>query len=248
MITCANPNTLHDTDLAAAVRAIDGRLFDIMVSPEWHNRIFIAGGVLRAVVANEKIEDIDLFVCDTPSVYQLAAALTGVSWKDLCNSFTAHGIVETKHALTIRGKSGPAIQIIKHWTFSTPQAAIDSFDFSICCAAIWFGATPELPNDLRWRSVCHEDFYHDVADKRLNYRQPVRDENAAGSLLRVLKFTQRGYRISAESLAAVVGRLLARYSPTLEYTIDERHATEAVLKLFVSDETKRTQYVGTSKY
>ena len=232
--------------MGALLNAIDRTLHDVMISSEWHNRIFIAGGALRAIAAKEKIEDIDVFVCDTPSVYQLAAALTGVRWEDLCNNFAAHGIVETKHALTIRGKSGPAIQIIKHWTFPSSQAAIESFDFTICCAAVWFGA--EESGNICWQSVCDIDFYSAVSEKRLNYRRPARDENAAGSLLRVLKFTQRGYRISAENLAAVVGRLLAKYSPTLEYTIDERHATEAVLKLFVSDETKRTQYVGTSKY
>ena len=51
-------------------------------------------------------------------------------------------------------------------------------------------------------------FYADLAAKRLIYRSPLRNEDAGGSLLRVLKFYQRGYRIPLNSLGAVIARLV----------------------------------------
>jgi hypothetical protein len=49
-----------------------------------------------------------------------------------------------------------------------------------------------------WRSVASERFYPDIAG----------EEAAGGSMLRVLKFYQRGYRIPLDSLGAVITRLV----------------------------------------
>ena len=51
-------------------------------------------------------------------------------------------------------------------------------------------------------------FYEDLAAKRLRYTSPQRNEDAGGSMLRVLKFYQRGYRIPLNCLGAVVSRLV----------------------------------------
>ncbi len=46
-----------------------------------------------------------------------------------------------------------------------------------------------------------------MAAHRLYYLEPIRDEDAGGSMLRVTKYLNRGYYISPESLAAVIARL-----------------------------------------
>lgn len=55
-----------------------------------------------------------------------------------------------------------------------------------------------------------DTFYQDLAAKRLVYtsRTPLRDGEAGGSLLRVLKYYRRGYTIPITDLGLVVARLV----------------------------------------
>ena len=86
---------------------------------------------------------------------------------------------------------------------------IQSFDYTVAKAAVWCSGYSTLPGrNIEWKSICHDEFYADLAAKRLIYTSPQRNEDAGGSLLRMLKFYQRGYRIPLDSLAAVVARLV----------------------------------------
>jgi hypothetical protein len=64
------------------------------------------------------------------------------------------------------------------------------------------------PENSGWRSVSDSRFYSDLAAKRLVYTMPQRNEDAGGSMLRVLKYYQRGYRIPIDSLGSVMARLM----------------------------------------
>lgn len=162
------------------------------------NRSFLAGGYIRSRITGEKVSDIDLFSSSKEEAKALAEHA-------LCAFQAAHGppnkheIWETENAFSIKG-SHPFVQFIHRWTFEDPVSAIDSFDFTIAKAAIWY-------DGKAWLSVCHPHYYADLAAKRLLYCSPVREEEAGGSLLRVLKFYQRGYRIPLDSLAAVLARM-----------------------------------------
>jgi hypothetical protein len=96
---------------------------------------------------------------------------------------------------------------------------MESFDFTIAMAGFWWNPTGEEETYIensevktrpagRWDSICDEHFYEDLAAKRLRYTCPQRNEDAGGSMLRVLKFYQRGYRIPLDSLGAVISRLV----------------------------------------
>jgi hypothetical protein len=111
---------------------------------------------------------------------------------------TKHGTRFSDNAVTIFAK--PVIQIITRWTFSTPLEVIKSFDFTIASAAFWC-------DGQRFVAMAHDRFYSDMAAKRLHYLSPVRSEDAGGSMLRILKFYQRGYRIPLDSLGRVTARL-----------------------------------------
>ncbi len=157
------------------------------------NRIFVAGGFIRSCVSGDKINDIDLFVPDHETAERMARHIASVEGKR---------IRETGNAFTV--KTMPyATQFIHRWTFTDPVECIQSFDFTIAKAAIWFDGT-------EWKSACDDRFYADLAAKRLTYCSPVRDEEAGGSMLRVLKFYQRGFKVDMNSLGAVINRIATR--------------------------------------
>jgi hypothetical protein len=181
---------LTKEDLAWAVHRMRPPVIDILRNHP--GAVFVAGGFVRSCVAGEKINDIDLF-CDTPNrARDLAAQVAGVTRNSLHTSENAH---------TVRTRPY-ATQFISRWTFTSPEQCIESFDFTIAKAAIWWDGSA-------WVGKCDERFYADLASKRLVYTSPVREEEAGGSMLRVLKFYQRGYRIPMDSLGEVIARIAA---------------------------------------
>jgi len=179
----------------------------------WANKIFVGGGFLRSIVAGEPVNDVDVFVTDKNAALALAREINcahfGIDAFLTLNGDDARRLnrfVETDNAYTIT-HTKPSIQIIHRWTFDSAQAVSDSFDFTCCCAAFWYSWTK--PDNGHWESVCDPLFYPDVAAKRLVYRKPARNEDAGGSMLRVLKYYQKGYRIPLDSLAAVIARLVS---------------------------------------
>ena len=198
-------------------------------------KLFIAGGFVRSCITSEPINDIDVFVSSKEIAQDYAARL--------CTT-NRHRLIHTDNAITVRGYAYP-IQFIYRWVFDTVTECIASFDFTIACAAIWVQS--ESDSRLKWKSICDDDFYPDLAAKRLAYRSPVRNEDAGGSLLRVLKFYQRGYRIPLPSLSAVISRLLQGVRRVDD--LDEDDLSQVLLGLLVevdpdyakSDITKNTE-------
>jgi len=196
---------LSDYDLLLAVRKLPRILVSLM--KEYPGRIFVAGGYLRSVITSDPINDIDVF-CDTPELARACAGRVADEHKKK--------LIETHNAFTIYTRPHP-IQLIHRWTFSRPWECVQSFDFTIARAAIWWASTgtlvdyaakTETPQGT-WCSTCDERFYPDLAARRLVYCSPVRIEEAGGSLLRVLKFYQHGYRIPMDSLGTVLARITA---------------------------------------
>lgn len=187
-------NKLDRQDLAWAVRRLPKNLKDLMLKPEWRKKIYVGGGYLRALVSGEEVNDVDVFVQTKADAEKLQQRLTSTSNGD-------YYMVETDNAFTVVNKHdrGIPIQVIFRWVFEKPEDVANSFDFTICCAVIYF--------DDVWDSYTDERFYVDLASKRLIYREPVRNEDAGGSMLRVLKYYHKGYRIPLDSLGKVIARL-----------------------------------------
>lgn len=182
--------------------------------------LMVAGGYVRSCVTQEPINDVDCFCSSKEKALEIALVVARYGMPEGTN----REVKETDNAYTIVGYRYP-IQFIHRWTFTDPAACVESFDFTIAPAAFWYstevvptemkgladghGEVPieELPENT-WRSVCDTRFYADLAGKRLIYAAPQRNEDAGGSLLRVLKFYQRGYRIPLDSMGAVLGRLM----------------------------------------
>lgn len=174
-------------DLAWCVRRLPSKLREIM--KEMGPKLIMAGGFIRASVAREEVNDIDLFTTDKSTAEVVAERLSVDKPPFL-----------TDNALTVHVPHAPAIQIIHRWTFAKPEDVVPSFDFSIARAAIWY--------DGQWLSMCDPRYYIDLSARRLVYCRPDRNEDAGGSMLRVLKFYQKGYRIPLDSLGAVMGRMI----------------------------------------
>lgn len=149
--------------------------------------VFVGGGYVTNTVNGDKVNDIDVFVGSADSAVTLVEKLKG-----------EHRVVKTDNAITIL--SPMPIQVIHRWVFNDIENVAASFDFTICCAAIGF-------KDGKRVSYCCDSFYQDLAARRLSYRHPVRNEDAGGSMLRLLKYVRRGYHPPLDSVAGVIARL-----------------------------------------
>lgn len=154
--------------------------------------LFLAGGFIRAVVAEEKPSDIDIFSSSKEEAER---------WSSILASSLGKGRHSTPNAITISHPGG-AIQFITRWLFSLSSDVIKSFDFTIAQAVVFYSKDAGA-----WLGYASDEFYPDTNGKILRYTSPTREEDAAGSLLRVNKFLSRGYSISDEDLAKVVARV-----------------------------------------
>lgn len=181
---------LNKYDLQWCVRRLPNVLRKLIKKEE----ITVAGGYIRSCILNERINDIDLFIPYAKLGRELALYLVNDNEKK---------IIETDNALTIK-IAKRKIQFITRWVYEQPKDVLSSFDFTICQASFWWNHYCH-----KWQSECSDQFYPDLAAKRLIYTNPIREEPPGGSMLRILKYYQRGYRITLPSLSDVITRLFS---------------------------------------
>lgn len=190
-------------DLRAVIRALPK---DIKTLMKEHN-LFLGGGFIRETVRGERPHDIDLLGASEPTMETASALLNS-------RRGSRAKILKTKNAITIVEPPRTTVQFIHRWVFSDPIKCMESFDFTVCQAVVFWDEEEQL-----WGSVVHDRFYPDLASLRLTYTQPDRHEDAGGSMLRMRKFIHRGYHISADDMALVLARLTAQID--LEKAHDE---------------------------
>lgn len=180
---------------------------------------FVAGGFIRSCIAGEEVNDIDIFTATNDQARAISTTLVSRS--------TGLRMVETDNAFTVVGLTYP-VQFIHRWSFDNPQKCVESFDFTIARAAIWYGDEQDSSRHPILSSCCDERFYSDLAAKRLIYCAPIRNEDPGGSMLRVLKFYQRGYRISLDSLGRVMARMtmVVKGADKIDFISPENRFTE----------------------
>lgn len=209
--------SMKHTDLNFVCSRVPKDLRNLMMKD--YPMLMIGGGFIRATIAGEKPSDIDIFGPDKDTLKAAAMALA------LKRSARLH---ESDNAFTILAPPRIPVQFIYRWVFDHPAALIGTFDFTICQAALYIKECP-LENSestvRKWDSVISEDFYRDLAARRLVYTHPLRNEDAGGSLMRVRKFLTRGYNIQAQSLAGVCARLFMGVR-NLEDFSDEKRLTK----------------------
>jgi hypothetical protein len=175
--------------------------------------VFLAGGFIRSVIGNEAPSDIDLFGSDGKCVEERAKKLSKSRGAKLHQSDNAHTVVSV-------GRT--PVQFIHRWLFDDPSKLLSHFDFTIARAVIWWDAASD-----QWSSLCDGWFYKDLAAKRLKYCAPMRDDGNGATLLRVRKFLQRGYCISAHDLGSAIAGLCR------EIEFDECHDKDNIKKAII---------------
>ncbi len=177
------------------------------------NNSCVAGGFIRSCVAQEEINDIDIFAANKDIGKSMALDLS----TDDRGSRPPRRIHESANALTVKDYIITP-QIITRWTFPDVLDVVKSFDFTIACSLIFWDGE-------QWVGKCDPNFYADLAAKRLVYRCPSRNEDAGGSMLRVLKFYQRGYRIPLDSLGKVMARMAVTLDAKKLYNLEAEFST-----------------------
>jgi hypothetical protein len=158
---------------------------------EWPSLI-CAGGAARSFILDilEPPNDIDFFAPTVRYLEQVAFHLKGHPDYVKTN--------RTKNAITVHIAGSPPLQFITRWLFTDPNKLLDSFDFTICQAAIWSVPTARITYEILGRE--------DYESKTLTYRAPHRIEDPTGSLMRAIRFVRQGYYLPQQSLASLVAR------------------------------------------
>lgn len=191
---------LEDFDVRHVVERLPRDIRELLTANA--GKVYVAGGFVRATIAGEEPTDIDLFGVDKHSVARIAEELHGKR-----DGSTIH---RSDNAITLLSHNRLPVQFITRWTFADANHLVASFDFSVCQAAVWRGGSS---SNSPWFSRCSARFYVDLAARRLFYTNPHREEEAGGSMLRVLKYVKRGYTIQVDSLGRVMARMI-RGKPT----------------------------------
>lgn len=185
-------NKLTHTDLQFIVRRIPRDVRRILES----GTFFLGGGFIRETIAGNAPHDIDIF---GPTKGQLIDAAATFARAREVKEHT------TDNAITVVSPPRLPVQFITRWTFDTPQALVESFDFTVCQVVVFMDRVTKV-----WTSMASDAFYPDLAARRLVYTSPAREEEAGGSMMRVRKFLGRGYNIQATSLGAVIARVVGK--------------------------------------
>src|SRR5208337_1869740 len=183
--------SLEDDDLKRVIYALPEEVLDLM---RRHPReTVVAGGFIRAIVAGEPVNDVDVFFAEEKGVR---------SWSD---DVGLKYEVKEKHLLVAPKDDRPEIQLIWRYPYSEPVEIPDSFDYTVVKAAVWFEEGESKKKDSKFVGVCHERFYKDLARKMLVW-SCERDLERAMSIPRLMKYVKYGYSIGPESLAEVITR------------------------------------------
>lgn len=191
---------------------------------------FVAGGALTSAFTNGSINDVDIyFKTKEDFIEAVACAYDEQLW---C-------VAHSDRAITFAHRDG-VVQLMHFDFFATAEAIFDAFDYTVCMAAY------DIDKE---EFVFHEDFLKHNSQRYLKFHNGTR--YPFGSLMRVLKYQQRGYTIgksdllriglkcseveinSWEDLAAAIG---GQYGEKALVETDKEFSIDAALDLFTNSE------------
>jgi hypothetical protein len=143
---------------------------------------FIAGGALTSAFTGTSINDVDFYFKNKEAfISAVAQAYDENLW---CVS-------ATDRAVTFVDRTN-VIQLMHFDFFESAEAVFDAFDYTVVMAAY----------DIDKQDfVFHEDFFKHAAQRFLRFHSGTR--YPYGSLMRVLKYQDRGYKIGKSDLLRV---------------------------------------------
>ena len=155
--------------------------------------LYLAGGSIRSILGGEKVSDYDIFGSS------LAVLKHGE--EVIKRKLADQGVksVATQNAVTITASGVTPVQFITKWVYNFPVDLLREFDFTVAKAILYYN------KDAKWVGVADENFYSDLAGKRLVYSGT--GGTPGGSILRMVKLLRRGYGIQVDSLAKLLVRV-----------------------------------------
>jgi hypothetical protein len=189
----------HDGDVGdTALYAALERLPAVAPGGPW-----VAGGAIRRTVMGTALaSDVDFFFANAEQYTQFCDAMkVRGAWK---RSDTAHATTFVLPSTVPKSvgeneftPAGPEliVQAVKLAWYASPEAVIDSFDFTIC--QFCFDGT---------HVICGEYALWDLGRNRL---VPHRISFATATLRRLLKYTRQGFRICAGGLTKLLEDVVA---------------------------------------
>jgi hypothetical protein len=143
---------------------------------------FIAGGALTSAFTSAPINDVDFyFKSEQAFIEAVADAYDSNLW---C-------LAATDRAITFADRD-KVIQLMHFDFFESAEAVFDAFDYTVVMAAY----------DIDKEDfVFHEDFFKHAAQRFLRFHSGTR--YPYGSLMRLLKYQDRGYKIGKSDLLRI---------------------------------------------
>ena len=139
--------------------------------------VVLAGGFVRSFLDNRQPADIDLWqIGDDPLVKEEFKAIGG---RDIRQSEFALNVVVDEHR----------VQLITKWGFQSLRGLFESFDITVCQAAIYWNRLAGS-----WDGSCASDFWYDWENRQLRYTYPEDlFSSPYRSLRRFFKYRRAGY-------------------------------------------------------
>lgn len=187
---------------------------------------FVAGGALTSAFTGMPINDVDFYFKSKEDFMEaVAEAYDNQLW---C-------VAATDRAVTFVYKDN-VVQLMHFDFFPTAEAVFDAFDYTVVMAAY------DIDNQS---FVFHEDFFKHAAQRFLRFHSGTR--YPYGSLMRVLKYQDRGYkigksdllriglacqRVKLESWDDVAAAIGGQYGEKAKIETDNEFSLEAAIELF----------------
>jgi hypothetical protein len=160
-------------------------------------RVYLAGGFIRHIVARESGKtDIDLFGLNFNEANDAAVNMAVTYAKDHGVDMDVYDTLNAISLIPIENNGEYPVQFIHRWPLDCAEKIVKHFDFTVCAAVVWWDTLNQ-----KWHSQVHKDFYADLEARKLVY---IGSDEPGGSLLRGFKYSRKGYRIRADSVAAIV--------------------------------------------
>lgn len=180
------------------VKALPPEVRDLLMDCGEH--LCVAGGFCRDILAGRDPKDIDVFGV---SKRVMDDTIDTFGWENTWNR------KQTANAVTFEPffpKDGEIpVQFVTRVYYESHEDLINSFDFSVCQIGVYF-------DGKQWIGLCSEQCWKDIPLQKATYMDPDRDEDPGGSLLRMVKFAGKGYKIGETDVANVVGRFYSNLS------------------------------------
>lgn len=163
---------------------------NILKSLKEHKAI-IAGGAIRAVFANEKISDYDIYFSSRKDLNEFKEVMKKkIEDKEFKKVFVTETATTYKY-LYDRPKVIIQLITLDH-LFKSANEIIKEFDFTVCMGAY------DITND---DFVLHENFLEHLSRKELHYN--INCKYPIGAINRVKKYMNKGYNISGIEIVKI---------------------------------------------